>query len=173
MSYRFYNRLILAAVLSSAVFLLSARADEPSAAAIPIATIKHPAAVDFEREIIPILRANCFACHNRTTSKAELILETPGDILKGGDSGPAVVAGNSAQSLLLRQAAHQEKPFMPPRDNKVAAKALTSEELGLIKRWIDQGAKGEVRGNKAIAWKAVPKGLSPVYAVAVSGDGQY
>ena len=48
------------------------------------------------------------------------MLETPQTILKGGDSGPAVVAGKSAESLLLKAAAHLEEPFMPPADNTSA-----------------------------------------------------
>jgi len=90
-------------------------------AAIPIADLKRLAPVDFETEILPILKNNCLACHNQTKAKADLILETPQTILKGGESGPAVVPGQSAESLLLKVASHQEKPTMPPKDNKANA----------------------------------------------------
>ena len=87
---------------------------------------------------------SCLACHNRTKAKAGAALETPADILKGGDSGPAVVAGKSTQSLVLKAASHDpsvDSP-MPPPDNKVNAPPLTSAQLGVIKLWIDQGRAG-------------------------------
>src|SRR5439155_2564444 len=94
---------LLPALLCSAA--ISIQADEKSSETspnrpIPIATIKRSTPVDFDKEILPILENNCLACHNRTTAKARLILETPQDILKGGESGPAVVAKRSSSSLL-------------------------------------------------------------------------
>jgi WD40 repeat protein len=139
---------------------------------IAIAENKRTDAVDFEREILPILKNNCLACHNQTKAKADLILETPQTILKGGESGPAVRPGKSAESLLLKLAAHQEKPAMPPRENKVAAANFTPEQLGLLKLWIDQGAKGEVRALAPLEWQSVPDALNPIFAVALSQDGQ-
>ncbi len=141
---------------------------------IAIADVKREAPVDFEKEILPALTKNCLACHNATDAEADLVLETPQTILKGGFSGPAVVAGNSGESLLLKLAAHQDEPIMPPADNGKEAADLTSEQLGLIKLWIDQGAKGEVTGSAtALQWQALPPGMNPIYAVALSPDGQY
>lgn len=141
--------------------------------ALPIAEMNRTEPVDFEKEILPILKNSCLACHNQTKAKASLILETPQHILKGGDSGPAVVPGKSAESLLLKVAAHLDEPNMPPKDNKVNAAELKAEELALLKLWIDQGAKGEVRAQTAIAWQPLPEGLDPIYAVAVTADGQF
>jgi WD40 repeat protein len=140
---------------------------------IPIAKIDRKTPVDFEKEILPILKNNCLACHNKTTTKADLILETPQDILKGGESGKVVVPKRSGESLLLKIASHQVKPMMPPKNNKVQASDLTSEELGLIKLWIDQGATGEVHGAGPIVWQPLPEGLNPIYAVALTSDGQF
>src|SRR5712671_8234152 len=75
---------------------------DPQRKPITIAKIDRKTPVDFEKEILPILKNNCLACHNQTKAKAELVLETPQSILKGGDSGPAVVARKSEQSLLLK-----------------------------------------------------------------------
>lgn len=163
---------LVAAALVALPFLASAQ-DKKGLQPLAIAVIKRTAIVDFEKEILPVLRNNCLACHNRTSSKGELILETPQDILKGGESGRAVVPGSSADSLLLQLAAHQKRPVMPPRDNKVSANNLTSTELGLIKLWIDQGAKGEVRAAKPIEWLPLPPGLNPIYSTALTQDGQY
>lgn len=141
---------------------------------IAIAEIKHEGNVDFEKEILPIFRRNCLACHSATEAESDLVLETPQTILKGGSEGPAVVAMKSAESLLLKLSAHQKEPFMPPPDNDVKAKSLTPEELGLIKLWVDQGATGEVKSaGGPITWQPLPPGVNPIFAVAITPDGQY
>ncbi|WP_254506933.1 c-type cytochrome domain-containing protein [Anatilimnocola floriformis] len=141
---------------------------------IEIAEVKHEGPIDFEKEILPIFRRNCLACHSATEAQSDLTLETPQTILKGGSEGPAVVAGKGAESLLIKLAARQKEPVMPPPDNDVKAKPLTPQELGLIKKWIDEGAKGEVKAASAnIVWQPLPAGVNPIYAVALTSDGQY
>ncbi len=140
---------------------------------ISIAEITREAPVDFEREILPILRRNCLACHNNTDAESDLILESPQAILKGGASGEVIDTSNSAESLLLKAAAFDAEPFMPPEDNDVGAERLDSQQLGLIKLWIDQGAKGTVKGERGFEWQPLPDGVAPVYAVALSPDGQF
>ncbi len=129
--------------------------------------------VDFEAEVLPILWANCIACHSERKKEAGLVLESPQQIAKGGESGPAVVAGMSGESLLLRVAAHQQETFMPPPDNQVGAKPLTPAQLGLIKLWIDQGAGGTVSASRSIRLRPLPQGHQPIFATAVTPDGQY
>jgi len=161
------------------LFMAAAAPGAPSEAvagarAIAIAKLDRTAPVDFQRDVLPILRTSCLACHNKTKAKAKLVLETPADIRKGGESGPAVVAGHGSQSLLLKAASHDasvDSP-MPPPDNKVNAPDLTSEQLGLISLWIDQGAAGQVRSEAPIVWRQMPRSLRPIYAVAVSPHGQ-
>ena len=75
---------------------------------IQIATIKRDTKVDFEKEILPIFRRNCLACHNSTEAESDLVLETPKAILKGGAEGPAAVPGKGAESLLIQLAARQK-----------------------------------------------------------------
>ncbi len=148
--------------------------DKEKSAALPIADLKRTDTVDFQKEILPILKRSCTACHNATDHKGDLVLETPATILKGGESGPAVVAGKSGESLLLKVAAHQAKPIMPPKNNKANAPNLKPEELGLLKLWIDQGAKGQVVIQQIpIVWQPLPAGLNPIYAIAVTQDGQF
>src|SRR6267142_1692245 len=141
--------------------------------AILIATIQRNTPVDFEKEILPILSSNCMACHNKTKAKAGLVLETPADMLKGGDDGPAIIPKRGAESLLLLAAAHQKDLIMPPKDNKVAAVDLTPHQLGLIKLWIDQGATGTISAAAEVKWQAVQEGFAPIYAVAITSDDQY
>src|SRR6185503_17525032 len=79
-------------IVLSAVLAESQEEKQPTSrsASIPIAKLKHASPVDFDREILPILKNNCLACHNKSTVKAGLVLETPPDMLKGGDSGPVI-----------------------------------------------------------------------------------
>ncbi|HWB10664.1 MAG TPA: c-type cytochrome domain-containing protein [Pirellulales bacterium] len=141
---------------------------------IPIAEIKRDTPVDFQKEVLPLLKRNCVACHNATKAESGLVLETPQSIIKGGDSGPAALPMKAAESLLLGRATGNVDSLMPPSGNKVAAKALTPEELGLIKLWIDQGAGGIVTGQAdEIKWQPLPPGVNPIYAAAVTPDGQY
>ena len=130
--------------------------------------------VSFEKEILPVLQKNCLACHSASERQGGLILETPAGILKGGDNGPAVTPGNSANSLLLKLAAHQQEPVMPPADNDVAAANLSPAQLGLLKLWIDQGAKGTggIDSLSPLAMQNLPQRLQPVQAVVLAPDGQ-
>jgi len=158
-------------VLAATTFARQASAEDK---VIPIAEIKRDTPVDFEKEVLPLMKRNCVACHNATKAESGLVLETPQSIIKGGDSGPAAVPMKSAESLLLGRATGSVDSLMPPSGNKVAAKALTPQELGLIKLWIDQGAGGIVTGQSGeIKWQSLPPGVNPIYAVAVTPDGQF
>jgi len=156
-----------------AISIFAVATSSLSAKPIEIAEIKHDGDVDFAKEVLPILRQKCLACHNRTEAESDLVLESPQAILKGGSEGPAAIAGKGADSLLLKAAAHQTDSVMPPEDNDVGAKPFTSAELGLLKLWIDQGAKGDLSSLAGpIEWQPLPAGVNPVYSVAVSHDGQ-
>jgi WD40 repeat protein len=158
----------------AALALLACVGADFALAQTPIADIQRAEPVDFEKEILPVLKRNCIACHNAAKPEKGLSLETPQSIAKGGDSGAAVTPRDSASSLLLLVASHQSDPFMPPKDNKVNAQSFTSEELGLLKLWIDQGAEGMVTGGSGpLNWQPLPPGVNPIFAVALSGDGQF
>jgi WD40 repeat protein len=159
-------------VVSVCTFVFTGMSEESGSISIPELRREKP--VDFEREVLPLLNKNCIACHNTKEAKADLILETPATILKGGESGPSVIPGNGAESLLIKVSARQEKPFMPPRNNKSGAVALNSTELGLLKLWIDQGATGQVSTALGpVKWQPLPSHLKGVTAVAISSEGQY
>lgn len=142
----------------------------------PIAAeaIQHEGPVDFQRELLPVLQKKCLACHNATDAESGLVLESPATILKGGNEGPSAVAGKPDESLIFLLASHQQEPVMPPEGNSANAQNFTPAELGLLKLWIEQGAKGEVTSTETqIAWQPLPPGVNPVLAAAISGDGQY
>ena len=114
------------------------------------------------------------SCHSQTTRKGGLNLETPELMLKGGENGPAIVPGHAGDSLALQAAAHLDDDLaMPPRDNKAKAKDLTPEQLGLLKLWIDQGAKASPKVERPIAWQPLAENLGAIFAVAVTADGQF
>lgn len=142
---------------------------------IPIDTIQRAEPVAFDKEILPILRKNCLACHSASEKQGALILESPQSVLKGGDNGAAVVAGNGGESLLIKMASHQTDNVMPPEGNDVAAVNLTSQELGLIKLWIDQGAGGTggIDSMSPKQMRTLPRGIAAVQAVTLTQDGQY
>ena len=106
----------------------SRRHDEPKPIAFTPFERKEP--VSFAKEILPVLSKNCLSCHNAAKAENKLVLETPQAMVKGGENGPAIVPGKSAESLLLKVAAHQVEPTMPPDDNNVDAKPLTSGRAG-------------------------------------------
>jgi hypothetical protein len=142
-------------------------------AKLEIKEIKREKQVDYQEEVLPILRANCLACHNRTRSKGDVVMETPDDIRKGNEGGSFVEAGNAEESFLFQLAAHTDDPVMPPAKNKVGARNLTPDELGLLKLWIDQGAKGTLRARLPVTWQAYQREMPPIYATAVNRGGRF
>ncbi|MBM3877239.1 MAG: DUF1553 domain-containing protein [Verrucomicrobia bacterium] len=108
-----------------------------SAAAVPCAaTGAAPARVDYARDIKPILRERCTACHGALQQKSGLRLDTAAFARKGGESGPAVVARKPGQSPLLLRITEAGSAERMPRD----ADALKPEQISLIRRWIAEGA---------------------------------
>lgn len=142
--------------------------------ALPVSEVPHPGEVRFETEVAPFLNDNCLACHCKTTTKGGLNLETRELMLKGGDTGAALVPGDALKSLLFSAATHVDSDTaMPPRDNKAKAKNLTAQQLGLLKLWIQQGAKIPPRSERTVRFQPLPAHLKAIVAVAVSPDGQY
>ncbi len=129
--------------------------------------------VDFYRDVYPFLKANCLACHNKTTTKAGLDMETPESMRKGGDSGPGIVPGKSRESLVVLASLHQKDMEMPPANNKSGAVKLTSAEVALLKAWIDQGAKSSVAQERQVVWQSLAAGVHPIYSLAMTKDGRY
>ena len=94
------------------------------------------AAVDFDREIRPLLQERCVECHGTKKVKANLRLDAKPYALKGGESGPAFVAGNPAKSLLFdRITTQDDEKKMPPK-----GKPLTATQTETIRQWIAEGA---------------------------------
>jgi len=104
-------------------------------------------AVSFNREILPILANNCFACHGPDEKKRETKFHfdtQEGMFLKKGVIEP----GNAEESLLIEKITEPDpKERMPPPES---GHALTEKQIGLLRRWIDEGAKWDTH------WAYVP-----------------
>ncbi len=131
------------------------------------------AELDYFRDVYPFLKTNCISCHNKTTTKADLNMETPEMMKKGGESGPSIVPGRSAESLVVQASLHQHDMEMPPGNNKSGAVNLKPAEIALLKLWIDQGAKSSVQQERQVAWQALSSSVDPIYTVAMTKDGRY
>lgn len=131
------------------------------------------ATVNFEKQLLPVLKDNCLACHNKTTTKGGLNMETPELMTKGGETGKGIEAGKGDKSLIFQAAAGEWDSEMPPKSNKVGAVKLTSGELALLKQWIDEGALHSSRQEQVVAWEPLPAGFRPIYASSVTTDGKF
>ena len=89
----------------------------------------------FEADVQPIFAAKCVMCHG-AAPQGKLDLRTQQSLLNGGASGPAVLGGDSAKSLLLNKVVTRQ---MPPGNAK-----LTDAEIDRIRIWIDKGLAPEV-----------------------------
>ncbi len=109
--------------------------------------------VSFEREIRPILESRCAVCHGSDSPQGGIALTGFAGLMKGGKSGPAVLAGDPAGSLLVGLISGP-KPAMPK-----AGEPLTADEIALIRRWVTEGAANDGGGDdseNAVWWSFRP-----------------
>ena len=108
-----------------------------SSAVLWHAVIVSAAPIDYVRDIRPILKERCFACHGALKQEAELRLDTAALINKGGSSGAAISPGDVSNSLLIaRVSAADEADRMPPE-----GMPLTPQQIVRLTEWINQGAE--------------------------------
>jgi mono/diheme cytochrome c family protein len=93
--------------------------------------------VDYLREVKPILTQHCLSCHGTKVTKAKLRVDTAALLRKGGESGPAVVPGKAAESLLIDAVKGTNGVTLMPYKKP----ALSKREIALLTAWIDEGAK--------------------------------
>jgi mono/diheme cytochrome c family protein len=111
----------------------------------PVLRAEAPRSADgdfFEKQVRPLLVANCFQCHGNGKTKGGLSLTSRGSILKGGDSGPAVVPNDPAGSLLIQAVRYDGETQMPPK------KKLPDRAIAVLSEWVQRGAP----------WPAAPAG---------------
>ncbi len=127
-----------------ALSLFSAQAaDQPSVDLSKLPPASDKTGLTYATDIKPILDKSCINCHGAEKQKAKLRLDSLEGALKGGEDGKVILAGDSAGSMLVHNVAHAGNldDYMPPPRNKANIPPLTKEQIGLIRAWIDQGAK--------------------------------
>jgi uncharacterized membrane protein len=131
----------ISAVAVLATFLTAQAETKIDKTKLPPASDKK--GVTYAADIKPILDKSCVKCHGGEKPKAKLRLDSLEGVLKGGDNGKILEAGKSADSPVVHSISYlgEEDYFMPPKGNKAGIAQLTKEEVGLIRAWIDQGAK--------------------------------
>ena len=129
------HRIVLTAILLLTALLVSTNA-MPQCAAEDGGEPKP--AVDYEREIKPLLFQKCAACHGALKQNSGLRLDAGELIRKGGDSGPTVVPGESILSLLIERVTVEDHSIRMPPEGQ--GEKLTDSQVDLLRRWIDQGA---------------------------------
>lgn len=110
--------------------------------------------VSFSQQIAPILLERCIACHNAKTSKGQYSVASFADVRGAGESGPAIVAGKSSDSILYQVVADHS---MPPDSHP-----LTEQQIQLLKKWVDTGARLDAGVDPdADLFRIAPKPLHP------------
>ncbi len=129
-------------VFSLLILSLSVVIADHAIAAEPARPLKADAvtrSIDFRRDIQPIFAQHCLSCHGSDKQKGQLRLDSRHITLeKGGLSGAAITPGKADDSLLFQRVIGTDEleDLMPPK-----GKPLTPQQLGLLKTWINQGAK--------------------------------
>ena len=99
----------------------------------------------FEKSVRPLFERKCFECHSSKADelKGGLKLETMEQVIKGGETGLAVIAGDVENSFLLRAIRYQEDDFQMPPSGR-----LPDEDIALVEKWV-QALKpaGKRRGS--------------------------
>src|SRR5687768_4556289 len=103
----------------------------------------------FEKHIRPVLVEHCHQCHSAESDKVKggLLVDTREGLLKGGDSGPAVVSGDPVKSLIIKAVRYNDENLqMPPKGKK-----LSDEQIKHLEEWVKIGAPDPRVGKAKIA----------------------
>jgi Protein of unknown function (DUF1592)/Protein of unknown function (DUF1588)/Protein of unknown function (DUF1587)/Protein of unknown function (DUF1585)/Protein of unknown function (DUF1595)/Planctomycete cytochrome C/Cytochrome C oxidase, cbb3-type, subunit III len=111
-------------------------------------------AIDFNKQVQPILTENCTGCHKGTSAPAGLHLDTAPGLMKGSASGGVIVPGKSQDSLLIQRISDTTGGQMPPSG------PLSKDQIRIISDWVDQGAKADAGPIQSAAPQA-PAGPPP------------
>ena len=155
-------------VLCSVAVILAQAASAPAAE-------DDPKGIDFfEKNIRPVLIANCYQCHSASAKelKGELRLDTKEGMRKGGESGAAIIPGKPQESLLIKALRYEDGLEMPPNDKK-----LPDSVVANFSKWIEMGAPDPRKPNVTTVggkinllearkfWSFQPPKISPPPAV--------
>ena len=103
--------------------------------ASPVWAVESSAERHFLDKVKPLLDSRCVSCHGPDKQKGSLRLDSRAAALKGGDTGPGIVQGKPADSLILQAVTHARVDLeMPPKEK------LTASDVAVLERWIREGA---------------------------------
>ncbi|MEE3229656.1 MAG: DUF1549 domain-containing protein, partial [Planctomycetota bacterium] len=123
---------IISFLCAAFFFAVGLRAEDASAGLPPAVDRK----VSYEADVKPLLERSCYRCHKGVKHKGDLRLDRKSAALRGGESGKVLLAGKSAESVLIHLVAGTDpKKVMPPGRSK----RLTAAEVGVLRAWVDQG----------------------------------
>jgi Protein of unknown function (DUF1553)/Protein of unknown function (DUF1549)/Planctomycete cytochrome C len=165
------------AVFASLVcgFATTSSGAEPAASTVAVAAEGNAEGLEFfEQKVRPLLSQRCLECHSGVDAKGSLRLDSKAGLLAGGDTGPAVVPGKPAESLLVDAVNYGQTYQMPPKSR------LAADEVAVLTRWVELGvpwpeeavAAGVDRKNfdlatrRAAHWAWQPIGNPPLPDVA-------
>ena len=103
--------------------------------------------VVFEKDVLPIFQQACARCHLGDASMGKLHLGSEADLLRGGSSGPSIVTGKSADSLLVKRILGLTDAQRMP----MGGDPLSNDQIKMIRAWIDQGNLTTTASNKTTA----------------------
>lgn len=141
------------ALLITACSLLSGLPGQLPAADAPI---------DYAKQVAPLFRKYCEGCHSADDAEGKFASDSYAGLVKGGEHGPAFLAGDSQSSRLIRMIKGELKPVMPPEDS---GEKLTAAEIAVLAEWINQGARGPSGKEPVQMELAVPE-IKPAQGVA-------
>ena len=123
-----------------------------------------PTAVDFVRDVAPIFQRHCHSCHGPDKQRSGYRLDVRDSALRGGElHAPAIVPGNSAASPLIRFVAGLEPELRMPQKGDL----LDAAAIGVLRRWIDDGAEWPDAANATVADPLAWWSLQPLQQPAV------
>src|SRR5687767_5386853 len=128
-----------ASAFALGLFASTASASSPEAAGVEF----------FEKHVRPVFVEHCHQCHSADAEKVKggLLLDTKDGLLKGGDSGPALLSGEPDKSLIIKAVRYTDENLqMPPKGKK-----LSAEQIAHLEAWVKMGAPDPRVGKEKIA----------------------
>jgi len=129
--------------------------------------------ISFIKDVAPILKENCFACHNAKQRKGKFDMSTFESFRKGGSGDDPIVSGKPDESPLLDRLVATDKSRMPPKE---AGEALPKEKIAIIEKWIAEGAtldagltpSSDILRELRVRWKPPAPLASYPFAVTIT-----